>query len=924
MRIEVAVKKDASTKERGDLLENLAAKLLRAQGYEVIQEIRMTAVELDLLCRHTVSRKEIYVECKAYRSNIDANVLKNLAGTLVLKDYAEAWLISTGEFGKEAKGFEAEWQEKPKDVACRLSFYKPEKVISAFTSARVIKSAPTEAAVELVGDENLLGSWIFLITPYGEFWAVSTLSGGMPEGVLLFYANNGKRVLDKELLKNISETDTSIRDLNFLVAMSERDRGSSPKGKIIDVVQVQYGDSWNDYRPARPEDFVGRLKDQNRIFDLLKMVRDKETNTRIFAVTGDSGMGKSSLVAKLVSKSRNVRNKNKFYAFAVDVRAATSKDYVYSSLLACLKEAQRAGFGNEEIDIRITDYENPFGSDEIKAFLQSVEDQGKIICLIFDQFEELYSKPELFEVFEMARKLFLAVAAFGGAIVLGFSWKSDSTTHSDHPAYFLWHQLEDLRLTIKLQPFSEADSNTAFNVFEKVVGQRLHNDLRHNVITSSQGYPWLLKKLCIHVNEKIAAGVDQKQLLENKLDIGKLFDDDLKQLSVAEKACLEMVASRAPIDMSEVIEVFGVTELHALVNKRLVVKSGDRLNIYWDIFREYILTKRVPIIPLRYLPTTDFSSVCKVAEHLSHSEALSCPDLARRSGLSEGTIMNIGYDLVMFGIANRENGWYLLDNELPASDRTHILRRAREKFKKHVFTLMLQSRASNSGLSLDEVIGLLKEIFPSGVYAEKTWHSYTVRLLRWLSLCGLAGQKSSLWMYRDIGDINISFMRNRGYGRKGKVFSAASSPAVTIEALDWLCARGGINKDEQLPKGYRNALSVLGRFELVAPVGNRITPNLDKLKKYRSSMEAVWTEASLEPLIEHCSKVMSVGIVGTRRELASYVNQKYGLDWTETSEIRNGTALKQWVTWVMEGKSASKLSSPPGRSESKLTTRLFA
>ena len=61
MKIEVALNKSSSTKERGDLLESLAEKLLSAQSYEVIKEIRFTAVELDLLCRHKINGKEIYV-----------------------------------------------------------------------------------------------------------------------------------------------------------------------------------------------------------------------------------------------------------------------------------------------------------------------------------------------------------------------------------------------------------------------------------------------------------------------------------------------------------------------------------------------------------------------------------------------------------------------------------------------------------------------------------------------------------------------------------------------------------------------------------------------------------------------------------------------------------------------------------------------
>lgn len=149
VKIEVAVSSSASTKEKGDLLENLTAQLLAAQSYEVIKEIRFTAVELDLLCRHKISGKEIYVECKAYRDKpIDANILKNLAGTKELMDYSEAWLVSTAEYGKEAKGFIQLWKSKPPAQAISLSFYEPKDVISALTSAGIIKPPPEYKAID--------------------------------------------------------------------------------------------------------------------------------------------------------------------------------------------------------------------------------------------------------------------------------------------------------------------------------------------------------------------------------------------------------------------------------------------------------------------------------------------------------------------------------------------------------------------------------------------------------------------------------------------------------------------------------------------------------------------------------------------------------------------------------------------------------
>lgn len=118
MKIEVATKPDAAPKEKGDLLEALASDLLRAQSFRVATQVGVTGCELDLLCEHMVSGKTIYVECKAYRDGLSANVLTNLLGTVTLKDYKEGWLISTGPLGKEARGLLLEWEKKPPSLRC--------------------------------------------------------------------------------------------------------------------------------------------------------------------------------------------------------------------------------------------------------------------------------------------------------------------------------------------------------------------------------------------------------------------------------------------------------------------------------------------------------------------------------------------------------------------------------------------------------------------------------------------------------------------------------------------------------------------------------------------------------------------------------------------------------------------------------------
>ncbi|CAK3221623.1 Restriction endonuclease [Vibrio crassostreae] len=913
MKIEVALQKSSSTKERGDLLESLAEKLLSAQSYEVINEIRFTAVELDLLCKHKISGKEIYVECKAYRDkNIDANILKNLAGTLVFKEYDEAWMISTGDYGKEAKGFVNEWKNKPKEKATQLSFYDPEKVIESLICSGVIKKQPEDLAAEYIGSENLIGEWILLVTSYGIFWAAATLAGGIPSGVLCYYAKNNELVEDPDLLSKLADTDTSLNSLDFKLPKAHKTKVAEIEStKTVSVVQVQTGEAWSDYRPARPEDFVGRLKDINYIFEFFKNIKENNTNTRIFAVTGNSGMGKSSFIAKLKSRAENYQNKNKYFLFPVDVRAATGPEYIYSALLQALKHAQTEGFGDESIQLILSDVGSPLNSDSIKSYLESLEGKNQLIALVFDQFEELYSKPELFDVFEKAKSLLLSAAALRSNFCLGFAWKSDSTTHSEHPAYFFWHQLADYRITRKLAPFSDRESSAVINLFEKEIDSKLHNDLRHNLIASSQGYPWLLKKLCIHLYEKIESGINQSDLLENKLDVASLFKEDMETLSPAESSCLKLIAQRAPVDWFEIIEISGPDTLKSLIDRRLVIRSGDRLNVYWDIFREYVLTGTVPVIPLRYLPSTDFSSLYKVVKHLEHFDKLSVHDLVQKAKLSEGTIQNIGSDMIMFGVVNRESGLYSLSEDVKTCNEVEILRAIREKFSKHAFTYAIKDKSSHSVININTLIDTLKQLYPDSKYADKTWHAYTIRLCRWLELCGFIELSGNGWLFKDQGDVVTERIKSERKRRKSNVFTAPASPALALETLNWLNEIGSVGKDETKPKGYRNSLSVLKRFELIFVENGKYFVDREKLQKFSEQREALWISANTEEVLLNIVKLLESDNQLSGKDIGDFVAEKYELNWTEASKVRNGGAIRKWALWLYQGRNCSEIPTCP-------------
>lgn len=907
MRIEVATPLGAPNKDKGDLLEQLAGDFLRTQGFTVTEQVRLTATELDLLCQHKVNKRQVYVECKAYRDTLSATVLTQLLGTLGLHEYQEAWLISAGPLGKDAKGFQLTWESKPVEESQKLSIYTPERVIDALTLAKVICPTPTQSAIQQVGSEDLLGEWLLLITEYGSYWVVSCLSSGVPSGVLVFNAKSGSLVEDQELLRRLGKTDSSQGTLDFEYVSRLKE---SPENEKEAVVEVEHGESWRDYRPAMPEHFVGRVEAQDTIFRLLESVRGGETLTRVFAITGDSGMGKSSLIAKIRSRSKNIRNRRKFFTYAVDVRAANGPTYILSALHSCLYKAAEAGFGsNDPTSIKISDPTQPLESDSIKRFLQALEEKKEVVCLVFDQFEELYSKIELFPVFIATQQLFLSTVAAQGNLVLGFAWKSDATVQQNHPAYHMWHNLADHRLEVSLRPFNHSEAAHAITIFEKELGQQVAKGLRRQLIENSQGYPWLLKKLCIHLYENIKDGVIQVELSDNAQT---LFDRDLQKLTPAERTCLKLIAQNAPADWFEILEVSGQEVTNSLRDKRLIVRSGDRLNIYWDIFREYILTGKVPSIPLNFLPSSpSIHSVLRLAWQLHHEEAKSIAELAEVTGLTEGSAENVVRDLVMFGLATSDQGRVLLHSSTEGPEAQQVLLRLRTTLRQHALRLELAKMEEGTLVNTKAIIDLLKELNPAAQHHTRTWKIYADRMGNWLSATGYLIPVEGGWRVKDQGKVpeKITY-RKRSIA---PMFIGDTSPAKTAEALDFFRASSPRTREQILEKEYRNAVIILQRFGLVKHEKGAYSLNAEGFNPESNSGDIIWRAAQKEPTLVAARRYLSEHPNLSGPTVGRMLNQEFQREWTASSEARIGNSIRQWAIWSMYGLKDGEITKPPGR-----------
>jgi hypothetical protein len=909
MSIEVIQPRDLENKNKGDLLESLTAEFLNTQGYEVTQQVRVTASELDLLCKHSVAGNEIYVECKAHRDSLSANILKNLLGTVTLQDYSEGWLVSTGPLGKDAKGFLDQWEKKPQDKRNKLRIYTPERVLRALLDSKLIVPFPEREVRTFVASYGLaIGEWYLLVSPWGRYWASSVLKSGIPKSVVLYSAENGNRIIDLSIFDRIKDSDFILHDLEFIEfdegggALQAADIASQ---KETLVVEVEFGERWFDYRPARPEHFVGRRSAQRDLLHFFSDVKKQRTDTRIFAIKGDSGIGKSSLVAKLRDVARSSQKPNNLFLYAVDVRAANDSSYVHSALLCALRAARSEGFGGNG-ELEITNRADPIQSDSISAFLSECVNKRELVILVFDQFEELYSKAELFSVFEEVKRLMFSTIAASSNLILGFAWKTDSTVQQSHPAYHLWHELADHRFEVLLRRFSHSDAENSLAIFEQEMGEKVRLELRRYILENSQGYPWLLKKLCIHLYEQLRNGMSQHQMADRALDVASLFDQDLNNLTDGEMGCLKLVAQSAPMDWFAVLETAGHTVVQSLQQKRLLIRRGDKLNLYWDIFRDYVLSGSVPAIPFTYIPQApSLDALIRVAVQLDSMEGKNIADLANNCKLKTSTVQNIVHDLIEFGIALGNYDDVRSESYFEELSDKSILTRLRVVFRRHRLVDILKRNNSAIPATQSDIVLYLKSLNPTAQYHTRTWNTYSNKLRQWLSILGYVAPRGQGVVYRDEGDVvlgekGLKFASKRtGIVRRRQIFIGDAPPAGVIEALVFLIHSGPKTYAEMKSQQYRNACSILHRFGII---------ELDELQYYRirnaniksdHAVTAVWERAGCEESLKFAIEYVRKHPTARPKQLATAMAREFDKQWNDGSLLTVGKNIRHWVSWLM-------------------------
>jgi Holliday junction resolvase-like predicted endonuclease len=764
--IKVILGDEATNKAQGSCFENLVRNILSAHQYEVKSNINFTGMEIDLIANHKINKEALYVECKA-KEKVSSTEIRNFAFNVSHKKADKGYFIRTKELESQAGGLIEEMKED--DRYKNLTFIEPKEVIQILVDANYIKN-PSFNSTELKITKRIL-----CITHFGDFFVyILTKNSVIPTHYAVFNTKGNTTAIDDSAVNQI-KNDTE--EISNLIRYEETITPSNVENKEDDVEtisEVQESENWFDYLPASSKDFVGRDKIRNSIFDFFNNVLKKQTNRRVFYLTGKSGWGKSSLVAEIRGRSRNKHYKRKYFAYAVDTRSATSQNFVAIAFKGLISKAITDGFIDSNLSseqLSFTSNQDLLSSSSVKLILDYLKKKNRLLILIFDQFEDVFRKQGLFKSFY---KFLSDITDYKSNIIVGFSWKTEILIPSENEAYHYWQQAKEQSIQFVVPEFAGKEIDGVIKQLEGSVG-KLNQDLKRRIKENSQGLPWLTKKLCIHVYEQIQNGIKPDKLIDENLNIEELFKSDLEKINSDEAAALKYIATRAYegtfFDISDLGDKINESIIESLRDKRLIIRSGVYYNIYWDIFRDYIVTNKVPLIGESYILRQGVNLCLEVFLLFENSpNKVSIEYLLNNFSrkIEQATLENILIDLRSVGLVHKidnEEVYRIAVKDMPITKKSFVdFMEAR--FRNYTpYHKLLKKKT----VTKDDVIEVFKEIFKYD-FKEKTWDTYAKTFIGWIQSTDLElknrmqnpqrGRRSKREISEDRCDIIVNMSKN--------------------------------------------------------------------------------------------------------------------------------------------------------------------
>ena len=730
---------ESNTSLKGGFYEALMNQVFTSQRYTVQGNVNFTGMEFDLLMAHKDRTNEsVLVECKV-KDSLSADEITKFAFNVGFKKKTFGYFLYTRSYVHHVAGIIEELKSDPESRYSNLYFWSAEKILELLEASGQVKVPDPQY------EEFRVTKTILLYSYFGTYFIILLSNSTIPSHFGILDARSLTPQDDASLLEKIRDHVREVQSLEFLaIYQGKTTRVISPQRTDIEletVAETQSSDSWFDYKPASKQYFVGRKEIQDDIFGWFEAVQQNTTSKRIFYLDGKSGWGKSSLLNSIKAKTANKHYKGKFYSLIIDSRSANSQNFIPLAFSMFVRKAVKDGFIPKTFqNVKIESIYNVLQSEEVLELLEYLAIQQKVLILVFDQFEDIFKKSNIFDGFY---KLLIDAANSRANICIGFSWKSEANIPIDHRAYFLWQQMRDFAFAFTLKEFEALESKKVVAQLEAAIGFKLDSDFVRKIVDNSQGFPWLVKKLCVHIFNQYKKGISLAQLYIQDFNVEVLFREDCESLTQDELKALKYIAKKAydnemvdEIDISDFID--NKIKESLLLIKRMIIKTGTKYNIYWDIFRDYLVTDQVPVVGETYILRQNPSSVYEIFALFADKSEQTIQEVANGDldSKSEKTYGNILRELRNFGLLIYDNEKFKLRSSEMSCDFEYFQNYMREKLTRHSFALEL-AKISDRDVDFDDVISVIRRTVKSEALSDITLQTYAKIFVAWLTLVDL-------------------------------------------------------------------------------------------------------------------------------------------------------------------------------------------
>lgn len=719
--------------DQGILFEELVKKIVDVLGFTITEwREKLSGKEYDVRAQAKLGGRTLIGEAKARRENQTVPVITSFIGSLDHVDLPDDTLglfISISELGADARDTLRKSKKRDRIVTIVGHEILDRLVEIGYPSIAQVKKWAESRFGMRTGDTHLL------VSDQGDFY-IQTLARKNEARIKAFcvYDSSGNPIEEAAFGSLIKKRIEDFQELFFL---------SSPQSFTTHLDDIpgrigvdKEGAGWFEHKlPAHPERFIGRKPQIQDFKTYISDVLRKKTNIRVYQILSPSGVGKSSFLLKIHSETVPT------IGTAIFQDARNFRGTI--DLLSLLQEFLGAGLNDGGIEATIpTDKEGIL--DGLRMVDAALEKKGKVGVIFVDQFESMFSRPELYIDF---LDLVLEIVHKCSNTIICIARKNDQPTTFDERDRINLQRLRQISRSIELTDFSSSEAIELISHLDEEIQQPLKPKLRSMILEfSASGFPWLVKRIGAHIRDMVLKhDMSQDVLIQNGVRPDELFQEDLAELDIVDREFLKDLVYYLPAtidDLSQLDKFRGKllsAKLALFQDQRLIRLIGRTYDTYNDVFKHYLKYGEIPH-PNKYTFRASPKTTITLLRVILSNRPQTTEDVQSLSTLDSGTVLNTLRELRMLELIDYTRGQLKIDEETTnAFERGELDLRIKEQvWRSNGLVQDILSRITTEGeIELKEIIRLMKESLPLLELSEDTWDTYARTLVSWLRYVGL-------------------------------------------------------------------------------------------------------------------------------------------------------------------------------------------